>query len=82
MKNFIAMSVFILFIGISSALAQQSGGKSTGTSQPTAAPRVEAPVGRRQPRASDLPESATKPYVASPEDKALDRKIKSICRGC
>jgi hypothetical protein len=40
-----------------------------------------APVGHRQPRAADVPSSTESP-ADSAADKALDRKIKSICRGC
>jgi hypothetical protein len=45
--------------------------------------RFEAPIGHRQPRASDLP-----PKVLNGEgretagEKEMDRKLNSICRGC
>jgi len=39
-----------------------------------------APVGHRQPTAGAS--AANDPYAESAEDKALDRKIRSICRGC
>ena len=45
----------------------------------------EAPIGHRQPRAGDLPsqDNLSNPNDAiSREDAALDRRIKSICRGC
>lgn len=42
-----------------------------------------APVGHRQPRAVDIPQSAmTSPQIIGQEDAAIDRKIKSVCRGC
>lgn len=42
-----------------------------------------APVGHRQPRRADVPNlSAQEQAERSSEDRALDRKIKSICRGC
>ena len=45
----------------------------------------QAPIGHRQPRASDVPDEKN-PMNAndamSKEDAALDKKIKSICRGC
>jgi len=47
--------------------------------------RPDAPVGHRQPRAGALPsqDNLSDPKDAiSREDAALDRKIKSICRGC
>ena len=40
-----------------------------------------APVGHRQPTGGAAA-AANDPYSESAEDKALDRKIKSICRGC
>jgi hypothetical protein len=45
----------------------------------------EAPVGHRQPRADQVPpeKNLSNPNdPANKEDAALDRKIKSICRGC
>jgi hypothetical protein len=46
---------------------------------------LEAPIGHRQPRASDVPDERTLADPNDPlakENSALDRKIKSICRGC
>ena len=49
-------------------------------------PIPQAPVGHRQPRPSDLPPSdriQNDPNdPLSKENALLDRKIKSICRGC
>ena len=47
----------------------------------------QAPIGHRQPRASDLPDEHEKNLMIAldamlKEDAALDKKIKSICRGC
>jgi hypothetical protein len=44
----------------------------------------EAPVGHRQPRASDVPnnEKNLSSDPISKEDAILDKKMKSICRGC
>ena len=44
-----------------------------------------APVGHRQPRADQVPpeKNLNNPnYPSNREDAALDRKLKSICRGC
>jgi hypothetical protein len=43
-----------------------------------------APVGHRQPRASDVPQSVSSSKIEeiSAEDAAVDRKINNICRGC
>ena len=48
-------------------------------------PTREAPVGHRQPRADQVPSEKNISDPNNPsnvEDAALDRKIKSICRGC
>ena len=60
----------------------------TGTGSPGASPSTgvrEAPVGHRQPRAADVPPEKNLANPNDPvnkEDAALDKKIKSICRGC
>ena len=46
---------------------------------------LPAPVGHRQPRADQVPEGKDNSAAAEAEkrqDAELDRKIKSICRGC
>jgi hypothetical protein len=69
-------------VGTSQAWAQQQGGSSSvqkGGTPP------EAPVGHRQPRRGDVPneKNISDPNsTANKEDAALDKKIKSICRGC
>jgi hypothetical protein len=40
-----------------------------------------APVGHRQPRAIDIPASASHQSL-DPEDANVDRKISGVCRGC
>jgi hypothetical protein len=56
--------------------------------QPGAAPRqgpLPAPVGHRQPRADQVPSEKNLSDPNNPvnrEDAALDKSIKSICRGC
>jgi len=59
---------------------------SAAMAQPTKrdAP-LPAPVGHRQPRADQVPEGKNNPSATEAdkrEDAELDRKIKSICRGC
>ncbi len=76
----------------SAALAQGAGSGSRGlggTANPTVPPSLspsgivpQAPVGHFQPRRDAVPGENANPYEESAEDKALDRKIKSICRGC
>jgi hypothetical protein len=48
-------------------------------------PLVQAPVGHRQPRAGDVPNEKNLNDPNDPlskENALLDKKIKSICRGC
>jgi hypothetical protein len=48
-------------------------------------PQVQAPVGHRQPRAGDFANEKNLNDPNDPlskENAILDRKIKSICRGC
>jgi hypothetical protein len=86
MRISIATTIALSLLGISFALAQGTGG--TSTTAPSASPStpapglLSAPVGHRQPRANEVPSADEKGYTESAEDKALDRKIKSICRGC
>ncbi|MBR1148514.1 hypothetical protein [Bradyrhizobium sp. AUGA SZCCT0431] len=48
-------------------------------------PVIQAPIGHRQPRASDVPSEKNLNDPNDPlskENALLDKKIKSICRGC
>jgi hypothetical protein len=82
-KLLISMALLVL-IGGPVAIAQT--GSRTGTSgASTQSQTREAPVGHRQPRAGDVPSEKNLSDPNNPvnrEDAALDRKIKSICRGC
>lgn len=86
MRTLILSAALMVLIGGADALAQgsssvskNSGGSGGGV--------MQAPVGHRQPRPSDLPNDGKSAYSdpndpLSKENAALDRKIKSICRGC
>ena len=68
-------------LGMSPAWAQQGG--SSSVQKNSGVP--EAPIGHRQPRRGDVPneKNVSDPNsTANKEDAALDKKIKSICRGC
>jgi len=74
MRLAIAASTLILITAStwSSALAQ-------------GAPSHEAPVGHRQPKAGEVPQAQELTEAEKRQkalDQALDRKLKSICRGC
>jgi hypothetical protein len=70
----------LLMLTIGPAAVAQTGGSSSSNKGP-----LPAPVGHRQPRADQVPSekdanSATE--AMKREDADLDRKLKSICRGC
>ena len=73
----LSMPVVLTTVG-TVAVAQSNGTKSGGL--------PPAPVGHRQPTQSGLAQSGVKEnndaLAADADDKALDKKIKSICRGC
>jgi hypothetical protein len=77
-------------IFLSVALLVLAGGPDVfaqGSSVPKNSDRpvVQAPVGHRQPRASDVPNEKNLNDPNDPlskENSLLDKKIKSICRGC
>ena len=79
------LALLVLFCG-TAAIAQSGGNKgSSSTGQTINGGLPQAPVGHRQPRAGDVPDekNLSNPNDAmSKEDAALDKKIKSICRGC
>ncbi|HXN70830.1 MAG TPA: hypothetical protein VN926_24620 [Bradyrhizobium sp.] len=78
----IATTAIMVLIAGPAAIAQTGTG-SSGSNQ--ARPIPQAPVGHRQPRAGDVPPEKNLGNPNDPmnkEDAALDRKIKSICRGC
>ena len=84
--SLVAAALFLMFGSV--AIAQDSS-KTAPTSSPDmyGIPSTvpEAPIGHRQPRADQVPDEKN---LGNPgdqtnkEDAILDRKIKSICRGC
>ena len=76
------------FLAFGSAAMAQSGQKTPQSSTPSSSMSgtlPEAPVGHRQPRADQVPNEKNLGNPNDPinkEDAALDKKIKSICRGC
>jgi hypothetical protein len=75
----------LALVGGPAAMAQT--GSNTGSSGAANQPRSipEAPIGHRQPRADQVPSEKNLSDPNDPlskENAALDRKIKSICRGC
>ena len=85
MHRLIMSLVLTIVIGGPAALAQSGGTSSYPKNTTTGSGVPPAPVGHRQPRAGDVPNEKNlgdPNSTANKEDAALDRKIKSICRGC
>jgi hypothetical protein len=83
MKKAIISMALLVLIGVPVAMAQNNNSGGPGTTKSGTIP--EAPVGHRQPRASDVPNEKNLSNPNDPinkEDALLDKKIKSICRGC
>ena len=84
-KTLLSMAL-VLLIGAPGVSAQSGGGTSTAVKgSGSSGGVVPAPVGHRQPRAADVPDekNLNNPNdVLSRENAILDKKIKSICRGC
>ena len=84
MRNLITTMAMLALIGSPAAMAQTgSNAGSPGAANP--APSREAPIGHRQPRAGDVPNEKNLNDPNDPlskENALLDKKIKSICRGC
>jgi hypothetical protein len=81
----IATMALLALIGGPAAMAQTGGTAGLPTANPGRPPPPEAPIGHRQPRADQVPSEKNLSDPNNPvnkEDAALDRKIKSICRGC
>jgi hypothetical protein len=79
----ITTTAIMVLIAGPAAIAQTGTGSSGGSNQ--VRPIPQAPIGHRQPKASDVPPEKNLGDPNNPankEDAALDRKIKSICRGC
>jgi hypothetical protein len=85
MQRLITAAAALVAMSGAVAIAQTNNG-ANGTTKPQGAPAASqdqrlAPVGHRQPRLTSA--TADKDInKVDPEDAALDRKLKSICRGC
>jgi hypothetical protein len=80
-KTILSVALMVL-IGGPDAFAQSG---SSSVQKNSDKPLIQAPVGHRQPRVGDVPneKNLTDPNdPLSKENALLDRKIKSICRGC
>ena len=81
MRRLITTLVFLMLGSV--AMAQNNNLGSSSSAPRGTVP--EAPIGHRQPRADQVPSEKNLSNPNDPvnrEDAALDKKIKSICRGC
>ncbi|HKU07293.1 MAG TPA: hypothetical protein VJR30_14590 [Bradyrhizobium sp.] len=84
MRKTLLSIALVLLIGAPAGFAQSGGGSSTAAKN-SGGGVPQAPVGHRQPRAADVPDEKN---LSNPNDfltkenAALDKKLKSICRGC
>ena len=69
-------------LGFAFAASTFAGLASAQARDPGVMAQRQAPVGHRQPQAKDLPPDRTSDNAVSPEDRALDKALKRICRGC
>ena len=83
----VAVLALLVLIAGPAAMAQTGGGGtgSSASGNKGGTGPLPAPVGHRQPRAGDVPPEKNLSNPNDPvnkEDAALDKRIKSICRGC
>jgi hypothetical protein len=77
MQKLMLTTIFLMLTAAPAAIAQ------TGSSSSSKQGPWPAPVGHRQPRADQVPSEKDNANDAMKrEDADLDRKLKSICRGC
>jgi hypothetical protein len=84
-KKVAGIAMLLVLLAGSAAIAQTGGktGSSNGAKQSQS--YREAPIGHRQPRVDQVPPENNLGDPNDPlnkENAALDRKVKSICRGC
>jgi hypothetical protein len=91
MGHSIRIAVLLALLGSRTTFAQTIGSAGSSAGSPSTAPSSltqntrligEAPVGHRQPHASDVPSpNASEIEHIGEEDVAVDRNL-HICRGC
>jgi hypothetical protein len=84
MRKLLMTMTLVALVASPAAIAQTGNRDSTNSSLQKQTP-WPAPVGHRQPRIDEVPPEKNLSDPNNPvnrEDAALDRSIKSICRGC
>ena len=89
MRKLITTIALLALVDTSVAIAQTAGSRNPAAHRSTNSGQQllpgDAPVGHRQPRADQVPSEKSLGDPNDPlnkENAALDKKIKSICRGC
>jgi len=85
MRKIILSMALVVLIGGAGGFAQGSSSVPKNSGASGGGGVIQAPVGHRQPRVGDVPNEKNLSDPNDPlskENAALDRKIKSICRGC
>jgi hypothetical protein len=84
MRKILLSMALVLLIGTPGGFAQSGGGTSSAVKNSGGGGVLPAPVGHRQPRAADVPDdkNMNPNDFLTKENAALDKKLKSICRGC
>jgi hypothetical protein len=74
MMRLVTIAIFLAALAAPDLAAAQVKGGGTGS----------APVGHRQPSSKELPSdpATPPPTTMTKQDRALDRALKGICRGC
>jgi hypothetical protein len=77
MRTIAIAATLALAVAMPNLAAAQGNRAHAGTAGPG------SPVGHRQPSAKDVPpEPGTPPVEVTKQDRALERALKGICRGC
>jgi hypothetical protein len=82
MRSLITTVALLALLG---GAAQAQTGSGTGSPGASTQSMRVAPIGHRQPRVGDVPSEKNLSDPNDPlskENALLDKKIKSICRGC
>jgi hypothetical protein len=85
MRKAVWLMGLLVLAGSPAAFAQSGTSTVPKNSGAGDKPGAQAPVGHRQPRVGDVPNEKNLSDPNDPlskENAALDKKIKSICRGC
>ena len=81
----LVMTKLVMILALLALVASPAAIAQTGNRPDTSKGPWPAPVGHRQPRVDQVPSEKGLNDPNNPvnrEDAALDRSIKSICRGC